>query len=74
MQVRCKMVLVEIRTYSKTRRKFIFDCQYDASIPEDQRFYKASPSGRFEIDVDNPAVDYEVGKAYYFDSNPVSNP
>jgi len=54
-------------------RKYVFQPQYDTSIPEDQRFAKASPSGKFEIMVDNPAVhdQFKVGQAYYFDATPV---
>ena len=72
--VRCKFVLAEVTSYAGTgSKKYIFSPQYDTSIPEDARFAKASPSGRFEIMVDNPAAQaqFEVGKAYYFDAVPV---
>lgn len=74
MQVRCKMQLSEVHTYPGGRRKFIFQAIYDQKLLEDVTFAKSSPSGKFEICVDNPAVDYEVGKYYYFDSTPVPDP
>jgi hypothetical protein len=46
---------------------------YDTSIPEDQRFQQATPSGSFEQLVDNPAAleQFELGKSYYVDFTPV---
>lgn len=43
--------------------------QYDSSIPEDQRFQKATPTGYCELQIDNPAAlaQFTVGKAYYLD-------
>ena len=74
--VRCKFCLVEISTFAHGSQKFIFSPQYDTSIPEDQRFQKASPSGRFEITVDNPAAQafFKIGQCYYFDATPVPAP
>lgn len=72
--IRCKFQLSEVTTYAHGTRKFTFTPQYDTSIPEDQRFAKASPSGKFEIYVDNPAVDWQVGQFYYFDASPVPAP
>lgn len=36
--------------------QFVFVPNYDTSIPEDQRFSRATPNGRFEMTVDNPPV------------------
>lgn len=46
-----------------------FDCIYDASIPEDRRFQKATPSGHIELQIDNPAAleQFELGIDYYVD-------
>jgi hypothetical protein len=44
-----------------------FQAMYDASLPEDQRFAKATPSGSVEITVDNPAAQFELGADYYLD-------
>ena len=71
--VRCKFRLTEVHQFAHGGRKFIFRPEYDTSIPEDQRFCKASPSGEFQIYVDNPAVfeQWKVGGYYYFDATPV---
>ena len=46
--------------------------QYDPSIPEDQRFMEATPSGELKFYVSNPAVigGFEIGKNYYIDLTP----
>lgn len=74
MSVRAKFTLTEIHTFSYGGKRFVFTPQYDTSIPEDQRFAKASPSGRFEITVDNPAAieQFTIGQAYYVDFSPVN--
>lgn len=74
MTVRCKFRLAERTSYAYgNQEKFTFRPEYDTSIPEDQRFQKARPSGEFTITVDNPAVQasYKAGDYYYFDSTPV---
>lgn len=76
MQVRAKLRLSHIteRNWggSEPQRTLRFDCQYDQSIPEDQRFAKATPSGFIELQVDNPAalVQFKVGQTYYVDFTP----
>ena len=51
--------------------EFKFSAQYDPSIPEDQRFAQASPSGEMKIMVDNPPVvefwKGMLGKQFYLD-------
>lgn len=74
MSVRCKLQLAEVTNYSwGPGKKLKFQASYDETIPEDRRFAKASPSGTFEIHIDNPAALelFEVGKYYYFDAVPV---
>ena len=46
-----------------------FRAEYDETIPEDQRFRKATPWGEFSMSVDNPAALEQLipGKYYYFD-------
>lgn len=72
--VRAKFTLQEVRqsSYNPTARTLIFRPQYDESIPEDQRFSKATPNGNFEMTVDNPAAlaQLELGKRYYVDFTP----
>lgn len=43
--------------------------QYDETIPEDQRFYDATPSGSLEMMVNNPAAlsQLELGEFFYID-------
>lgn len=73
--VRAKFRLTEIHnlSWSQTAQRFVFEAQYDQSIPEDQRFSTATPTGRFEMTVDNPAAQqqFKLGEAYYFDATPV---
>lgn len=51
-------------------RSYEFTAMYDPETPEDQRYAKATPSGSLTIQVDNPAVTFEPGKAYYLDFTP----
>lgn len=46
--------------------------QYDPSIPEDQRFMEATPTGELKFYVSNPAVinGFQIGKNYYVDLTP----
>jgi hypothetical protein len=50
-------------------RQVVLAPQYDTSIPEDLRYSRATPSGRIEMQIDNPpaAVQFEQGKAFYVD-------
>ena len=54
-------------------RSLKFTPQYDPTLPEDQKFAKATPSGELSMYVDNPAAlaQLELGKAYYLDLTPV---
>lgn len=72
MNVRAKFVLSAITTHCYGAKTVRFEAQYDNSIPEDRRFQKATPTGSFEMQVDNPAALelLELGKAYYFDISP----
>jgi len=77
--VRCKLVLTEIAQVfpggEKTRR-VKFTAQYDASIPEDQRFWDSSPNAEFSVLVNNPVAleQLVLGQAYYLDLTPVPAP
>lgn len=46
--------------------------QYDSTIPEDQRFMEATPSGELKIFLNNPAVvgNIVLGEDYYVDLVP----
>lgn len=70
---RCKFKLTSITTRANsTGKTYVFEPQYDERIPEDQVFFKYTPTGRFEMYVDNPAVEksYTLGCCYYFDITP----
>jgi hypothetical protein len=47
--------------------------QYDTSIPEDQRYAKATPSGEIYMQVDNPAAleVLSLGTYFYVDFTPI---
>lgn len=70
VSVRCKF-----RATSETRsaygpdgaRTYKFQAVYDPDLPEDQRFAAATPTGTLEILVDNPGVEFLLGKQYYLD-------
>ena len=36
-------------------------------VPENQRYHKYTPCGDLSITVNNPSVNFELGKAYYLD-------
>lgn len=57
-------------------RKIVLEPRYDDSIPEDQRFAQATPSGRLEMVVDNPSAIAALpeGQAFYLDLTPVEPP
>ena len=60
MKIRAKFTLVSHTHLSYGHgshgHTFEFAPQYDTSIPEDQRFSKATPNGNFKMTVDNPPV------------------
>lgn len=47
--------------------EYTFQPQYDSTVPEDLRYAKYTPSGELRMNVDNPAVKFEIGKDYYLD-------
>jgi hypothetical protein len=61
---------VEPQKYMTWPRVYRFTAQYDTTLPEDQRYAQATPSGTLQISVDNPLVTFEPGKAYYLDFTP----
>lgn len=73
MTMRAKMVLENV--FANTWGpgvKAIFRCNYDHSLPEDQSFSLATPTGFMEMQVDNPeaAKQLVIGQAYYVDFSP----
>jgi hypothetical protein len=76
MAVRAKLRCQEITPHDGGARTVRLNCEYDETIPEDQRFSEATPSGSVELYVNNPSAyaQFEVGKAYYLDFTPVPEP
>ncbi|HEX8851224.1 MAG TPA: hypothetical protein VF761_16990 [Gemmatimonadaceae bacterium] len=74
MTVRAKFMVSEKTSFawSPDSVRVKLTPQYDQSIPEDQRFAKATPSGEFWMQIDNPpaAAALELGKTYYIDITP----
>jgi len=77
MSVRAKMCLSSITedTYrpGSSSKTLNFNSCYDESIPEDQRFQKATPSASAKFVIDNPAAleQFVPGDYYYLDFSPV---
>jgi hypothetical protein len=74
--VRAKMVLTSVTERSWGGKELEFSSQYDTSIPEDQRFQKATPSATARFQIDNPAAlaQFTLGKAYYLDFTEAPEP
>lgn len=74
-RTRAKFVCQSATTYGNTDAvSYTFQAQYDPTIEEDRRFSRATPTGKLEIYVDNPAVTFEKGRAYYLDLTPADDP
>lgn len=77
MGVRAKFRVDEIRTHAWNNgagaKTVVLVPSYDQSIPEDRRFYDATPTGRFEMLVNNPAAldQLALGQYFYIDLTPV---
>lgn len=58
-------------TYEQT--KIVLEPQYDQKIAEDVSFAKATPTGRMEMQIDNPiAIErMPIGTVFYVDFTPV---
>lgn len=74
MGVRCKMVVESVTENDFGGTTIKLDCRYDDSIPEDQRFYDATPMGSCEMLVNNPAAieQFKEGQAFYLDFTPAA--
>lgn len=69
---RVRVHLAEIAHMSYGGKKFKFFPEYDVHIPTEERFHKGTPSGGFEILVNNPAaIEYfKLGEEYYIEFSP----
>jgi len=72
--IRAKMEVTELRDYGHSARTVVLSARYDTSIPEDQRFAEATPNGRIEMYVDNPAALEQliIGRVFYLDFTPLA--
>lgn len=59
--------LADVDVWPRTYR---FAATHDQGAPEDQRLALATPNGQLQILVDNPAVSFKPGTAYYLDFTP----
>lgn len=53
--------------WNPSLKTYFFSAVSADEVPENQRYHKYSPSGSLEIAVDNPSVNFEMGKTYYLD-------
>ena len=75
MMVRAKFTVTEhkIQRWSHGEQTtVVLEPRYDTSIPEDQRYAKATPSGRMELTVDNLAA-LKPGTVFYVDFTEVTS-
>lgn len=78
MNVRAKFKVSEIieRTLSPgySQTSIVLTPQYDQKLAEDLSFSKATPSGRIEMQIDNPVAlaAMPIGTLFYVDFVPVT--
>jgi hypothetical protein len=71
MNVRAKFWCKEKHQRSYTSAiEYNFDAVCADDVPENQRYHKYTPQGNMSITVDNPTVEFELGKYYYLDFTP----
>ena len=75
MAVRAKFAVQSVKSFAGGwgGKEITLAPQYDPSIPEDQRYAKATPTGQIVLTIDNPAASEQLalGKAFYVDFTPV---
>ncbi len=73
MTVRAKMMCESVTDYGHGRKEVKFEAHYDPEIPEDMKLQIATPSASAKFLIDNPkaSVQFEAGKYYYVDFEPV---
>ena len=73
--VRAKFKVTSVTQHDSdsSGRTIKLEPRYDESIPEDQRFAQATPSGELTMYVNNPVAVEELalGKTFYLDFVPV---
>lgn len=68
MTIRAKFEVISVENETVT-----LEPRYDETIPEDRRFNEATPWGRLEMFVNNPAAleQLQPGRVFYLDLVPV---
>lgn len=72
MNIRAKVRVTEVTPHG-TGQTVVLTPQHDTSIPEEQRFSQATPSGRLELQVENAfmVAALSLGQEFYIDITPV---
>jgi hypothetical protein len=70
--IRAKFKVTEINQKSYTTEVVLMPV-YDTTIEEDRQFQKATPAGRFSMQVDNPKAleQLTMSKSFYIDLTPI---
>lgn len=68
MTTRAKFSCISVKT-TTYGREFEF-MAVTSSSPENEAFFKTTPSGKITLNVKNEGVNFEVGKEYYIDFSP----
>lgn len=55
-----------------TQRTLTFRAAWDPSIPENERFNRATPWAELKMMVSNPEVQPEIGQYFYVDFTPAT--
>lgn len=67
--IRCKFVCISAQktTYGTEEVEFM-PVTPTADVPENEKFWKATPTGTVRLGIDNPAAQdqFAVGQSYYF--------
>jgi hypothetical protein len=64
--VRAKFQVTGVTTHNHSTKEIELSTVYDNTIPEDQRFQKATPYGSIKMNIDNPAALEQLGLGKYF--------
>lgn len=69
--IRAKFEVVDLLGEEKST--VVLEPRYDETLPEDQRFCDATPWGKLEMFVNNPAAleQLQIGRKFYLDLVPV---
>lgn len=73
--VRGKFRVSSIKSFdwSPTAKEVTLSTEYDTTIPEDQRYAQATPSGEIRMTIDNPPAleQFKLGQKVYVDFHPI---